>query len=120
VEQSPSPADAGASPPPKSPNDVATFVIGLLVGLGVGGTVLTMIVMFAVAALIGVLAPKAADGAGFLFAGVVPALALGWWAVVLSRKVLNFVSGFVIGLAAGLLGGTSLCALVLGGLSNTH
>jgi len=110
VEQSPS------SAPPPAPNDTAAFVIGLVVGLFVGGTVLTLVVFFVVAMLAGVLHVAGENTTWFLLLGTLPALGFGWLAIVQSRKVLNFISGGLIGVAAGLLGGTTLCAFLFGAL----
>lgn len=118
------PPDGGppaAAPPPHKEGDIIGFVIGLVIGLPVGGTVLTLLFLIIVAGVVQLLLPSASgDSTRWMFLGGVPALALGWWAVVMSRKAMNFFTGALIGLAAGLLGGTALCALMMGGLSNMH
>jgi amino acid transporter len=117
VAQSPE-GPAGGAPTPKS--EVGAFVIGLILGLGVGGTVLTLLSFAIVAGLTQLLSPRAQGDSWVLFFAAIPALGLGWWAVVLSRSAINFFSGALIGLAAGMLGGTALCAVMVGGLSDMH
>ena len=113
----PSPEEPAGGAPLRE-NQIAAFVIGLVLGLGIGGTLLTLLCFGAVSLLSSLLFPKAQGDGWLAFFTALPALALGWWAVVLSRKALNFFSGAVIGLAAGLLGGTALCAIMIGGLGN--
>jgi uncharacterized membrane protein YeiH len=112
VQQSPE-SPSGAAPPPKH-NDIAGFIIGIVLGLGVGGSVLTLIVFWLVAALVSSIFKSATPG-WFAFFAVLPSLGLAWWAIMRSRKALNFVAGALIGLAAGLLGGVSLCSLMFSG-----
>ena len=110
---------AGGAPAPK--NEVAAFVIGVVLGLGVGGTLLTFVWIAVVANIAQLLFPRSSNNMTWLpYFGDVLALALGWWAVMQSRKTLNFFSGALIGLAAGMLGGVTLCALMLGGLGDMH
>ncbi len=47
-------------------------------------------------------------------------VALGIWALVLARARIDFTSGFVGGIAAGLLGLTALCNVLLSGLGTMH
>ena len=114
----PSPEDPTGGAPSPAQKDVAAFVIGLIVGLGVGGVVLTMIFFFTVAAIVSLVFPKTSNNLWFTYFGTIPAVALGWWAVMQSRKAMNFVSGGLIGLAAGMLGGVSLCGFLMGSLGN--
>jgi hypothetical protein len=115
VAQSPE----GPGSPPK--NEVAAFVIGLVLGLGIGGSVLTLVAFAIVAWLTQLLFPTSSNNIAWLsLLADIPALALGWWAIVRSRKAMNFFSGALIGLAAGMLGGVTLCALMLGGLGDMH
>lgn len=107
-----------APPPPR--NDVLPFAIGIVAGLVLGSTVLTGIVVLFGALVVNAL-NRGNDSYGVLFGiCVVPALALAWIAVVQTRKALSFVSGGLIGLAAGLLGGTALCTMMFAGLSGGH
>ena len=114
MEQSPNPPSGAAPQPPSS--DTAGFIIGVIVGLGIGGTILTMVVFLGMAAIVSFLIPSAGNTSWWALIGTLPALALGWWAVVMTRKAMNFISGGLIGLAAGLLGGVSLCTLMFAGL----
>jgi hypothetical protein len=107
----------GAAPPP-APNETLAFVIGLVVGLFVGGTALTLMDFLALALLAGVLHTAGQSTTWFLMLGTLPALALAWLAIVQSRKAMNFVSGGLIGAAAGLLGGATICALTFGALGS--
>ena len=100
-------------------SDTAAFVTGIVLGLGVGGLVLTLLFFF-IAAAIAESLPGSPQATGFVFLGVIPALALGWWAVMRTRQAMNFISGALIGLAAGMLGGVSLCGILIGGFSNMH
>ena len=106
---------AGATPPSPPKERIGGFIAGLLLGLVVGGTLLTLLSYGGVALLASFLFPKSTGG-WLPFFSSIPALALGWWAIVLSRKALNFFSGALVGLAAGMLGGTALCAAITGTL----
>ncbi len=87
---------SGGAPPPK--NEIAAFVIGLVLGLGAGGTILTLVAFAIIAGLTQLFFPKSSNNIAWLpFLGAIPALALGWWAVVLSRRAMNFFSGALIG-----------------------
>ena len=100
-------------PEPKKGLDGA-FIVGIVLGLLVGGTILTLIV-YAGALLV------SAGSAPLTYAitfGI--AVGLGVWGTILARKYLGFGSGIVIGLAAGLLGGAAVCAGAVNGLSNMH
>ena len=111
-----SPEGPAGAPPPQ-PN-VAGFVLGILLGLAIGGTVLTLLFFFFASWVAELLPGRAAQSTAYVFLGIGPALALGWWAVVRTRHSLNPISGILIGLAAGMLGGVSLCGVLVGGLSN--
>jgi hypothetical protein len=114
-----SPESPAGGTPPKS--EVAAFVIGLVLGLGIGGTILTLVAFALVVWLTQLLFPKSSNDVAWLpYLADIPALALGWWAIVQSRKAMNFFSGALIGLAAGMLGGVTICALMLGGLGDMH
>jgi hypothetical protein len=106
--------------PPRKDGDTIGFIIGLVIGLPVGGSLLTLLVLFIVGVIATYVFKSQTESTWWLMLGEIPALALAWLAIVQSRKALNFVSGALIGLAAGLLGGTALCAVTLGGLSNMH
>jgi hypothetical protein len=107
---------AGGAPPQKS--GTAGFIIGILLGLFVGATVLMLISFGTIAGLMSWLLPNAVNNSGFFqFLGLIPALALGWWAIVRLRYGMNFVSGSLIGLSVGMLGGVTLCSLMYSGLS---
>lgn len=103
-QQQPPPANTGA------------FIGALIGGLFAGGTILTLVVF-----LFGLLIDATRNGsfAGIVFdyAVAVAICALGF---VLVRKNVGFLSGFVIGAAAGLLGGISVCSGIAGGLNNMH
>jgi hypothetical protein len=92
------------------------FVLGLVVGSVVGGFVLTPLTVLLAAAI------DVHGATPYLFAvGYVAGFVLGFWAFALSRKQINFFSGFVAGAAAGLLGSTALCnANGFSGLGNMH
>lgn len=47
-------------------------------------------------------------------------IALGVWALALGRAQIDFISGLVGGLAAGLLGLGALCQVLIGGLGTMH
>lgn len=47
-------------------------------------------------------------------------IALGVWAVALGRARIDFISGLVGGIAAGLLGLGALCQVLIGGLGTMH
>ena len=113
----PSPEEPAGGAPLRE-NQIAAFVIGLVLGLGIGGTLLTLLCFGAVSIATSLLFPKVPGNGWLTFFTAVPALALGWWAVVLSRKAINFFSGAVIGLAAGLLGGTALCGILISGFGS--
>jgi hypothetical protein len=104
-------------PPVKT--DVTALVIGLVVGLLLGGSVVTLILFL----LFGVAMDQAAKTNGpaltFILEYVVAVL-LGVGAAVALRRSVGFGSGLLLGLAAGLLGGTALCNVLAGGLNNMH
>jgi hypothetical protein len=95
------------------------FLIGLLLGLAIGATVLTMLSFVIIGALtLKFLAHAPFNVAVLTFLGDIPALALGWWGVAQTRKATNFFSGALIGLGAGMLGGVTLGSLFLHRLSS--
>lgn len=111
-----SPENPPGAPPP-SPNAIGAFVGGIVLGLVLGGTVLMLLFVALAAGIVSMLFPKS-TGNWYPLLAMVPAFALGWWAVMRTRKSMSFFSGMLIGLAAGTLGGTALCAITLGGLGN--
>jgi hypothetical protein len=106
---------AAGAPPPKS--GIAGFVTGIILGLILGATVLMLISFGTIAALTALLLPKAGNSGFLQFLGLIPALALGWWAIVRLRYGLDFFSGALIGLSVGMLGGVALCSILYSGLS---
>jgi hypothetical protein len=115
VAQSPE-GPAGGVPAPK--NEVAAFVIGLVLGLGIGGPLLTLVWIAVVSNVAQLLFPHSSNNMTWLpYFGDILALALGWWAIVQSRKALNFFSGALIGLAAGMLGGVTLCSFMFSSMN---
>lgn len=104
--------------PPVKP-DVTTFIIGLVVGLFLGGSALTLVlfVLFGV----GLGQSEKTNGLGLAFIlEYVVAILLGIGAAIAVRRRVGIVSGLLLGLAAGLLGGTTLCNVLAGGLNNMH
>jgi hypothetical protein len=115
VAQSP---DGPAGGPPAPRSEVAAFVIGLVLGLVIGGTLLTLAWIAVVANVAQLLFPRSSNNMAWLpYLGDVIALALAWWAVMQTRKTLNFFSGALIGLAAGMLGGVTLCSVMFGSIN---
>ncbi|HEY1976913.1 MAG TPA: hypothetical protein VGG89_10230 [Candidatus Baltobacteraceae bacterium] len=102
-------------PPVKS--DVTTFIIGVVVGMLVGGSVLTLVLFLVFGIAIGQ-ATKNLSLAFILEYAV--AILLGTGAAMAVRRNVGIVSGLLVGLAAGLLGGTALCNTIAGGLNNMH
>lgn len=93
------------------------FIIGLVVGLLVGGSALALLlfVLFGVA-LDGV---TKNPSLAFILEYVV-AILIGLGAAWAVRKNVGFMSGLLVGLSAGLLGGTAFCNVLVGGLNNMH
>jgi hypothetical protein len=101
--------------PSRPPGNAGLYVFGLLVGLLVGGTVLTLPIFLAIAALVeGFLPNSMHRSVWFILLGALPALAIGWFGLVRTRHGLTFISGALVGMAAGLLGGTAICGGLLG------
>lgn len=92
------------------------FIGGLIAGFAIGG-----VVLMPVAVLTSVLVFNRFSNANpnlAFIAVYVLGVALGLWALALVRSRVDFTSGFVGGIAAGLLGLTALCNVLLGGLGN--
>ena len=96
----------------KSPQQGA-FIGGLIAGFAVGGIVLMPAAV--IAAMLVFQSFTANQNYAFI-AVYALALALGLWAVALGRARIDFISGFVAGGAAGLLGLTALCNVLVGGM----
>jgi hypothetical protein len=91
------------------------FIGGLIAGFVVGGLILTPIAFFTAAFAFNKL------NASYVFVSIyVLAFVLGGFAFWRIRVGLDFLSGFLTGVAAGLLGLAGLCNIVIGGLGNTH
>jgi hypothetical protein len=92
------------------------FIGGLIAGFAVGG-----VVLMPAAVLTSTYVFSRSSNANLAFIVVyVLGIVLGIWALVLVRARIDFASGFVAGIAAGLLGLTALCNVLLGGLGNMH
>jgi hypothetical protein len=100
---------------PQGPQ-VGPMIIGIVVGMGLGGTVLFFCVLLVIGVLSATMGGRANDVStqiAFVIAYIVAAGA-GLWGVLLARKAVNFLAGLIIGLAAGLLGSSALCNLIIG------
>lgn len=96
----------------KSPQQGA-FIGGLIGGFAVGG-----VVLMPAAVIVAMLVfQRFTANQNYAFIAVYAlGAALGLWALALGRKRIDFISGFVAGGAAGLLGLTALCNVLIGGM----
>lgn len=97
---------------------VGAFIAGILVGLFLGGTILAFLlfVIFGVTAeRLGKNAQELAFVAEYIVAGLI-----GVGGIIVLRRSVHIGSGLLIGIAAGLLGGSALCNAMVGGLNNMH
>lgn len=104
------------------PASTGAFIGGIVAGLFAGGTGLTLLV-FLLGLLIAAGLDRVTHNASTFVAILICyaiALGIGVLGVILVRKNVGFLSGFVIGVAAGLLGGVSICGGIAGGFSNMH
>lgn len=100
------------------PASSGAFIGGIVAGLFAGGTLLTLIVFLLGLAIASAITKSGGLIAiGFGYAIAVAVCALGFFLV---RKNVGFLSGFVIGAGAGLLGGITLCSGITSGLNNMH
>jgi hypothetical protein len=99
----------------KSPQQ-GGFIGGLIAGFALGGVVV-MPAAVLTAMLVFTHFSNANPNWAFI-AVYVLGVALGIWALALVRSRIDFISGFVGGIAAGLLGLTALCNVLLGGFGN--
>ncbi len=85
----------------------------------VGGSLLALMLFL----IFGVALDRAARIRGQELAFVleyIVAILIGVAAAMALRRSIGFGSGLLLGLAAGLLGGTALCNAIAGGVSNMH
>ena len=94
--------------PPPAPN-AGPFIGGLIAGFAAGGIVLFPATMLTAAIL---LSNAKASGMEFLIPSYVFAAGFGIWGFIRARTKADFVTGFLIGTAAGCLGLTALCNLM--------
>ena len=93
------------------------FIFGLAIGAAIGGFVAMPIAVLAMSLIFNSL--HVSPAYAFIVIYVIGG-GLGAWGLWRSRKAVDFVNGFVIGSAAGLLGLAALCNVLLGGLGNMH
>jgi hypothetical protein len=99
----------------KAPTPRGLFIGGLFAGFAVGGFVLVPIVVL----MASVAFSHVSTSPAYVFVAVyVLAALLGGLAFWRIRLHLDFLSGFLGGAAAGLLGLGALCNVMLGGLGN--
>lgn len=104
------------------PASTGAFIGGIVAGLFAGGTGLTFLI-FLLGLLIAAALEQIAHNASMLvalFISYAIALGIGFLGIILVRKNVGFLSGFVIGIAAGVFGGVSICSGIAGGLNNMH
>lgn len=89
------------------------FIGGLIAGFAVGAVVLMPTAVIAMAVIFN--RSSTNTNLGFVLIYVLAAI-LGVWGIVRIVVQLNFLAGFIAGSAAGLLGLSAICQLVLGGL----
>jgi hypothetical protein len=89
------------------------FIGGLIAGFAIGGIVLMPIAVIAMA--VNFNRSSANTNLGFILIYVLAAI-LGVWGIARIVVHLNFLSGLIAGAAAGLLGLTAICQLVMSGL----
>lgn len=101
----------------QQPTNTGALVAGIVVGLFVGGTALALLLFV----LFGVTVDKFSKNQGLAFVcEYVVAVLIGAGALMAVRRNVGFGSGLLVGLAAGLLGGTAFCNVLVGGLNNMH
>lgn len=100
---------------PQRPANQNAFVGGLVLGLFAGGIVLAFILFVLFGTTIGSTHIEFAFAAEYLVA-----ILLGVAAMMAVRRYAGFGSGLLVGVAAGLLGGSALCNAVMSGLNNMH
>jgi RsiW-degrading membrane proteinase PrsW (M82 family) len=98
--------------------NVGSFIVGVVVGLFVGGTALAFLLFVVFGVIVDRLGKNAVELA-FVAEYLVAAL-IGVSGILALRRTLHVGSGLLIGLAAGLLGGSALCNAIVGGLNNMH
>lgn len=103
---------ADSTPSPPAPKRASgAFAAGIAVGVIFGGAILLAIIFFP---LMGLLSDRGGSGAPFVFLiTYVIGIAIGLWAFYLSKRWLNFWTGLMMGSAAGLLGATALCNVII-------
>jgi hypothetical protein len=100
----------------QQPANTGAFVGGIIVGLLVGGSVLAL-VAFVIFGVIADTFAKSAAGLAFVFEYLV-AILIGIGGIMVARRNVGFAGGLLIGLAAGMLGGTAFCNVLVGGLGH--
>lgn len=102
----------------QQPVNSGALIAGIVVGLLIGGSVLALI-LFAIFTVVVDRFGKNIEGLAFVFEYIV-AILIGVGAMIAVRRSVGFGSGLLVGLAAGLLGGTAICNVLVGGLNNMH
>lgn len=101
----------------RPPPNTGALVAGIVVGLFIGGTALALLLFV----LFGVTVDKISKNQSLVFVcEYVVAILIGAGALMAVRRSVGFGSGLLVGLAAGLLGGTAFCNVLVGGLNNMH
>lgn len=101
----------------RPPANTGALVAGIVVGLFIGGTALALLLFV----LFGVTIDKVSKNQNLVFVcEYVVAVLIGVGALMAVRRSVGFGSGLLVGLAAGLLGGTAFCNVLVGGLNNMH
>lgn len=100
------------------PANTGALIAGIVVGLLVGGSALALLLFV----IFGVTFDKVAhNNQSLAFAcEYAVAVLIGSGALIAVRRSVGFGSGLLVGLAAGLLGGTAFCNVLVGGLNNMH
>jgi hypothetical protein len=93
------------------------FIGGLIAGFAAGGFIGMPVIVLTASVVFKTINPNPAFV--FVFVYVLGAM-LGAFALWRIRLHLDFVTGFLGGAAAGLLGLGALCNVMLGGLGNMH
>jgi hypothetical protein len=103
-------------PEPERPVAVGAFIAGIVVGLPVGSIAVLLLLLALLALIGGATYPEVP----FIFNYVIGLGALIGAGFAIVRIRLNFWLGLWIGAAAGSLGATALCNLLIGAPGNMH